>query len=180
MNAQELFLKDGSSAKVWYCSECRMVKKTEDEAERCCKKHDCRICGEPVDSPNWMVHRECKRSETIDRAQKMEAWDGWVYCEGLGNDFFESMDALMQEAFDSDAELPEYVFICKPIQFKAPDIEDIIAQCLSDHYEDAYDAINSKSYTILSRALSEFEKANSHIVSYEPVLTKMVKVPNAA
>ena len=179
MNAQELFHSDGNSAQVWYCSECRMVKSTQASAEQCCKKNDCRICGEPVDTPHWMVHPKCRKNEQIERAKKLEAWDGLVYLEGFGSEYFSGIEELLQAAFDEDVELPEYVFICKPIPFKTPDIEGLISECLEGHYEDAYDAIDSKSYTKLSIALDEFRMANQHIVSYEPDFTKMVLVREA-
>jgi len=177
MNAQGLFKADGSSAEVWYCGECKIVRKTEKEAEECCKKHNCRICGSPVDTLHRIVHPECKRQETIEKAQKLESWDGWVYWEGIEGEYFDSIDDLL-EAFEDNHchDIPEFVFTCKPIHFRAPDVEDLIAGCLDGHYEDAYDAINKASYRQLSEALSKFEKDNSHIVSYEPDFTKMVRV----
>ena len=44
MNAQELFLGDGRSAGVWYCGDCRIVARAQDDAQRCCAPRLCE-CG---------------------------------------------------------------------------------------------------------------------------------------
>lgn len=176
MNAKKLFISDGVPAGIWYCGECRNVAKTQEQAEDCCKKLDCRICGKPCDYPYWRVHTECKKQEAMAKADKLEAWDWWVYLEGAGKEYFENVGELLEELENDEQEIPEFVFICQPIHFKAPDIEDLIADCLSGHYDDAYDAINNESYMQLESALEDFQRANSHIISYEPDYTKMVRV----
>ena len=178
MNAKELFISEGAPAGIWFCGECRNVAKTQSQAEECCKKYECRICGEPVEKQFWTVHPECRRNEQIERAEKLDAWDGWVYLEGFYHEFFESVGALVDEIKnDGEVKTPEYVFICKPIQFHAPSVDRIIEWSCDDHYEDASEHI--KGEVELSLALQRFEAANHHIISYEPDFTKMVRVREA-
>ena len=177
MNAQELFFSNGLSAEIWFCSACKKIAKTKDQAAQCCKKNNCRICGEPVDTPHWVVHRGCSRNEQIEKAEKLESWDDWVYLEGFSSEYFVSVGDLLDELEnDGGVEIPEYVFVCKPIPFRTPDIEDLINNCLDGHYDDAYDNIAPKSYAALSDALDAFRLANRHIVSYEPDFTKMAQI----
>lgn len=178
MNAKELFISEGAPAGIWFCGECRNVAKTQSQAEECCKKLDCRICGEPVEQQFWMVHPECRRNEQIERAEKIESWDGWVYLEGFYHEFFESVGSLLDEIKnDGEVKTPEYVFICKPVNFRAPDVDRIIEWSCDDHHESAADSIQGDEQ--LAEALKDFEDINCHVISYEPDFTKMVRVREA-
>lgn len=93
MNATELFLPDGKSAKVWMCDKCgRLFTRqyqpigdgqgktytpderdqfAERQAERCCN-HVCKVCGDKAFS-DWQVYcRKCLDAEQQERLRKRE------------------------------------------------------------------------------------------------------------
>jgi len=121
-----------------------------------------------------MVHRDCAEKERVEKAEKLEAWGGWVYLEGIGSEYFPSVEDLLDVLEDDGEETPEFAFICKPIQFHAPSAERIIEWACEDHYDEASERI--KGEAPLSRALQEFERKNRHIVSYEPDYKRMVRL----
>ncbi|MFH0995785.1 MAG: hypothetical protein V1844_09855 [Pseudomonadota bacterium] len=176
MNAKELFISEGAPAGIWFCSECRNVAKTQSQAEDCCKKHDCRFCGKPVDEKHRLVHRICAEQDTIAKAEKLEAWDGYIYLEGVGKEYFESIGELLDEHDIDGIPAPEYVFICSSIPFTAPDIDKINDWVCDEHDSDAVDCLWGVEE--LSEALKNFESINQHIIRYEPDFTKMVRIRN--
>lgn len=103
MNAQELFVKKEvcketysqiiyDSAQVYYCSKCKFVKKTKEEAEKCCNfYYDCRICGQKSEREHYLLCNKCdkiekakKEKELFDKAEKIniEDYKGMFYFDG--------------------------------------------------------------------------------------------------
>ena len=71
MNASELFLASGKSAGVWYCTECKLVRRTQEEAEACCAPYECNMCG--CELPRKMFRTRCSECIEKTRVAKMQA-----------------------------------------------------------------------------------------------------------
>jgi len=113
--------------------------------------------------------------ETLETAEKLETWDGWVYCEGIGREFFPCIEELLEEEGDEHAELPEFAFVCSPIRMRVPTVADIVEQACEYLHEDASDNIAGDDE--LEEALRVFAQANEHVVSYEPDWKRAVRIP---
>lgn len=179
MNALELFHKDGGSAGVFYCGECRCVKRTQDEAEQCCKPYTCSKCG-VVTEKYWTICNGCrskKRQEEerarFEAAEKIDAdaYEGWLYCDGIAGSnegFFEDLETLIDLCCDAEVK-PEYAWACNPQHFAVLDIDDILQRIEEDGdaYED-FDARDMNGIPELEKALVAFNEANIGVVSYSP------------
>ena len=176
MNATELFVKEGKSAGIYFCGQCRCVSRTQAEAEQCCKPYACDKCGKEIlryhtrcdDCHN--VERARVERERFDKAEKLTEWTGWVYCEGLGfrDGFFESIAELSDEEG-----LPEYVWTCTPDHFVHADVSDITERIADQAYED-WDPDELNGLEELRAALDKFNEANKDAISYSPDYTKAV------
>ena len=218
MNAEPLYLKtfngvekytydefvDGvwkfKPTNVWYCSNCKSVYQSEQDANNCC---NCYYCKTLVDGKNnndknkslFSYHAKCwdeeqcrSRLETrqfrFEKAIKIDAknYNGWVYHEGSGYNegFFESIEDFIDwwyceyENMDGklEQELPDYVWACNEVQFSAPDFERIIEWSCEDKWEDMPNYINGKKE--LQEALDKFQEANKDLKSYDPDFTRAI------
>lgn len=187
MNAQELFLKDGRPSGVFFCGECRLTRRTEEEAERCCGPYKCEDCGVDVDRkrfrtvcPDCEAKRQAARERMqFDKARKIEYDGGWVYWEGIGQNYFESLEDLLEQIEDEELEKPEYVWACKSIQFARLHLSSVLEQIEScgDAYED-FDSDDLHGISVLAAAINEFNELNKDIVSYQPDYTKAIILKN--
>lgn len=185
MNATELFLKDGKSAGIFYCEKCRCVAGSQVLAEQCCKNYLCSKCGKDVGSRSWLVCDACRASEEtanerehFEKAEKLTAWDGWVYCnEGTGHEgFSESLSAFYDhwaDDHDEGGSLPKYVWACKSHKFVTADFDDIMEHIEENGYED-FDSRTLSGLAELKAALKTFEDANAGVLSYSPDYTKAI------
>ena len=169
MNAQELFSKNGFSVHVWYCLSCGVVSKEKEVAENCCKRSNCRYCGEPVEEQHWLAHQACIEKNKIEKAEKLGTWDGWVVYE---DKYYTSVDELIEELEDNKDSIPEYVFICKKKPFPAINIEHLIESIEENSYEGIIDSL--VGLDALTEAVNAFNENNKDLVSYLPDKTKMV------
>jgi len=188
MNATELFVKEGKSAGIYFCGQCRCVARTQEEAERCCKPYACDKCGKEI----LRYHTRCNdcdnterariERERFDKAEKLTEWIGWVYCEGLGfrDGFFESITELFDALADEESGLPEYVWTwpeyvwtCTPDRFVHADVSDITDRMADQAYED-WDPADLNGLEELKAALDKFNEANKDAISYSPDYTKAV------
>lgn len=182
MNATELFLADQRSAGIYFCSECRHVKRTAEEANACCGPYTCSYCG--VDVPRKNFRTACPdciaKNEVIKEAARFEAakkvtdHDGWIYAEGIGyNDgFFEDVAALaewIEGEDDPELQMPAYVWTCDAIHFAQVSIAAITEHIVDngDAYED-FEADDLHGLDKLEAAIVEFNQANAAIVSWQP------------
>ena len=186
MNATELFLKDGKSAGIFFCGECRRVAPTQDIAVDCCQTYRCRECGKDTGAHHYTVCEDCRRkardakeAERFAKAEKLTAWDGWVYCEGRGfqDGFFPTLGDLMDD-LDDDTEGDEapaitYAWTCQPTQFVRASLSDITERVADEAYED-FDVDELAGLKELSDAIVKFNKANEDRVSYAPDYAKAV------
>lgn len=174
MNAKDLFLSDGKSAGVFYCSQCRIVHREIESAESCCRPNKC-ACGADCEKyytlcPTCRVNQETEREAAkFSTAEKVTSWDGWVYCEGLGNEgFAQCVEELMEFADDPDGVLPAYVWTCDPVQFAHASVGDILRHIEEDgeSYED-FDARTLDGIPELEKAIEAFNTANEKVVSHQ-------------
>ena len=170
MNAQELFLENGNSAHVWYCSDCKIVATDKERVDNCCKRNNCKYCGKLVEEKHWLEHRECIESNKIEKAEKLDTWDDWVY---YNDKYYSNISELIEELQEDEEEIPEYVYVCKIIPFPKIQIDDLLEEIGENSYEGIEDDLHKVDD--LSESIDYFNEMNEHLVSYFPDETKMVK-----
>ena len=178
MNAQELFLKDGKSAGVYYCENCKLVSKTLAEADDCCSPDKCQTCGAEAERYR-MFCNSCQRKKEhaaemsrFAKAEKLTQFDGHIV---NGDKFYESV-ADMLDDIDDPAYIPEYVWATKPCNFINLNIEDVLDMAITadEAYEDFDESLSGVDE--LKHAIAYFNEANRHHISYIPDYTKAVLV----
>jgi hypothetical protein len=180
MNATELFHSDGKTAGIFYCGTCRVVHRTEAQANSCCAPKACKKCGVEMPDRYQTTCYECRlealrqrEADRFEKATKITEWDGWVYCDGTGKDgFSESLEDLL----DSCDEPPEYVWSCKAQRIVNIDVTRI----LETYDEDGYDGYRNDLVGLpeFEAAVSAFCETNKHVVSYTPDYSIAVLVEN--
>ena len=182
MNATELFLADGRNAGIFFCAECRNMKRTETEAAECCAPYKCTYCGTEIPRKNYRTacpdcieakERE-KEAARFAAAEKVEAWDGWLYSDGYGNSegFFRELCELrewIESESDEGTEMPEHVWTCDEIRFASVSIQEVTERIADsgEAYED-FDVDDLHGLDELEAALEAFNRANESVVSYRP------------
>lgn len=187
MNAQELFHASGKPTGIFHCEKCRIVHRTKEMADACCDPK-CGICGVTVG--NYSVYcdacvkkrEEEREAERYAKAEKLETWDGWVYCEGYGyqDGYFDSIDSLL-ECLDESADeegfvRPTYAWCCEPDQIVRASFDSIID---SIEFAEGQDASDLEGVKELQAALDAFNKANESVVTYSADYKKAVAIPAA-
>lgn len=184
MKAIQLFVGKADSFEptgVWFCDKCKVVHRSEREANQCCLNYQCNRCNQDTGSRMWLVCEECRKKEELqkekarfDKAEKLTVWDDWVYCEGHGRDgYCESLDELKDECESEGWELPEYVWACEAKRFVQADLSDITQRISEDGPED-WDSEDLEGLEELKAALAVFNAANIEKVAYWPDYTKAV------
>ena len=100
----------------------------------------------------------------------MTTWDGWIFD---GNDFYESVEDMLDMLDGDGRESPEYVWSCKPDYFVKADVGDITEQMADRAYED-WDPETLNGLDELKVALDRFNEANKHVCSYSPDYSKAI------
>ena len=196
MNATELLERGGASSGVFRCSKCKRVWTDSHCAERCCL---CSFCNEPTNenpgSAYYFTHRVCREKQDagslakrIDKAVKLETWDGWVCNEGAGggpNDgYASSMEELIEHLEEkiADGDLdhedwPQWVFVCESKNLPEVDIHNILDVIGDEMFEDWDEHLVGVEK--LEAALKEFNTANKGLMSYIIDYKRVVRVPPA-
>lgn len=178
MNAIELYHQDGKSACVFYCAQCRHVKRTKEEADKCCEPTKCQYCGKETGRQYSFACDSCdrenqakKEADRFEKAKKLTEWDGWVYLDGTGRDgYSESLSDFWdnwENDHDEDDKKPAYVWACKKDHFAVVDVSDITERIADDGYDD-FDVDDLNGLDDLKAAIEKFNEANRDVVSYEP------------
>ena len=176
---------DGTEVSIWACGKCGYVRNGEENAKNCCT---CSTCGKELKHGAFGDCDDCRRrkwaereAERIDKAEKLETWDGWVFYDGAanGNDgYFESLDDLIDwlegEGIKPE-NWPEYVFCCKVVPFPAVDLDDIVDRIM-DELPEGYEREHLVGLDLLEEAINDFNESNKHLISYKPDYTKVVRV----
>lgn len=146
MNATELHaLKDGECkpAGCWYCGECRIVKRTQQEAEECCSPRLCRHCGKAIEKAyhlacdacikdQWKKDAEEKRlarmakAKRCDPAENVDCW----YDDDSNKYLFGELEEVLCD-YEEGTE-PEVLYFCRAqkLTLDATDILDRIEESL--------------------------------------------------
>lgn len=199
MDAFNLLLPDGSPSKVWVCGACRLTCPDEAGARQCCTLIPCDLCGEPTESKYRLGyerahHVACERRdrarkdmERIERAEKLESWDGPVWADGhrgdMGDGYFSSLGSLVDhlvDEFDPDDHdrigwWPEWVYVCD-VRHPFIDVGDVLENVLDDGWEDM-DEDNLNGVKELAAAIKAFNEANKSVNIYDADMGRVVRVP---
>lgn len=182
MNARELFNWWGASAGIFFCSECRSVKRTGCEAEECCRPYVCK-CGVELPRKEYrLTCRACEeKKEAAKELAKFEAaekidesvYDGWVYD---GDEYYGDIDAW-REHFEEEvrfsdeveAPIPDYVWACFPHQLVSVSLREILGGIEDNAELEEFEAGDEcKGTEELEKALEAFNEANKELQSYSP------------
>lgn len=178
MNSIELYHQDGTSSGVFYCTKCRCVNRSKEEADKCCEPTKCQHCGAETGIRFYLTCEKCERAnrakleaDRFEKAKKLTEWDGWVYLEGTGSDgYSESLDDFWDNWENDHAEgdeKPKYVWSCKKNHFAVADVSDITDRICESAYSD-FDPDDLNGLDDLKAAIDKFNEANKDVVSYEP------------
>jgi len=177
MSAIELHHADGKTAGIFYCSQCRIVARTKEEAEFCHGERICE-CGKKIESihsrqskcsecdgKEWKEKERKREAERFEVATKIKAADYKGEHVYLGDKYYDSVEDAIDEYLDGQE--PEYVWACKDKQLPEVDLEDVTCNLLDNMWEDAeVDDLNGIDE--LEAALKAFNEANKSIQLWEP------------
>lgn len=156
----------GERPNAYACNTCGRCYFHRDSAESCCKAFFCKVCGIKTQK-----HLEfCRKHfelEVLKTAPKVEAttYTGHVYAEGIGEEYFENLDELLEYCDCEDVPVPAYVYTCIAEKWQGVDSHWAIADLDENHYDDAYEDI--VDYKELVKFLEDWN-AKQTIVSYSP------------
>lgn len=183
MDAQELYLKDGRSAGVYYCAQCKRVSRTEEEAERCCSPNVC-ACGAEC----TRYYTSCKAcidrkgaedtAALVAKARKVPAheWDDPVWPDG--SDGFASVAEALDHYDGEDEEMPWPVWGTREDRMRLG-AEAIIDHATEEMYEGARDQIRDDAVrelqTLLDGWLAKHAPRPGYIEDSSIVITE---IPN--
>jgi hypothetical protein len=195
MNAFQLFKEDGTGAGIWACAQCGSLyggvrdttRSGPSIAEACCTPRKC-DCGEPAERHRTACaaciaqHEAEREAERLAAAEKLDAWDGWVYWDAANHNdgYFNSLGQLLDwhEEQVADGEtappLPEFVFVCRATPACTLDADDLIERATEDAFEDAADQVQGREE--LAAACAAFNEANAGLLSYTPDFKRAVRV----
>lgn len=199
MNAIELHHKDGRTAGVYYCSECKCVARTIEQATKCCSPYKCTGCGVELPRKNYRTAcPKCEAEKEREReaacfaaAEKVTEWEGWLYSNevpGYNDGYYANIGELMGFVADNtpDAEelaeldedelseipnLPVYLWTCDEKRFATASLDSIMENISDRGYED-FDTADLKGTEALGAAIDAFNAANAGLVSYSPNYNK--------
>ena len=174
MKPQELFLKDGKSAGVFYCSNCKCVNKTKEGADGCCR---CSRCEEKPTAKNSCMCMECRtiwQRESTEQNNAKEAAALAVAelvkrCEYFwyNDKMYSEVDSLIDDCECEGCSIPEYAFVMKPVYFKGFSLEGMFDDENENNMCEDLD-IRDKLVGIeqLMRAMGTFNIENKNSIIY--------------
>ena len=169
MNAIPLFTENGHPTNISYCDVC-LKPNIHDVAENCCKKGVCKQCGgETISIFNEKCY-DCRDKDQMDKAEKLENWDGPVV---LNDSYYATLEDLID--CNEIEKLPEFVYIAENENIPKLDTEDILERFCEDLYEDAYNNLNG--VTEFEKAVNTFNKANEGNTFWIESMKKAARVP---
>jgi hypothetical protein len=176
MSAVELYKADGTTAGIFFCSQCRIVHRSQEEAEWCHGEKLC-SCGKKItqgyyqrkcnecDSKEWKEKERKKESERFEAATKIteaEYKGEHVYC---GDKYYDSVEDAIDQYLEGQE--PEYVWACIDKSLPSVDVEDVTSNLLDNMWDDA-DVSDLYGVDELEAALKAFNEANKGIQLWEP------------
>lgn len=178
MNATELYLKDGRPTGVYFCSVCRGTYRDKEPAEECCSLHKkCVGCGELISRKSPKIacpacvakKRDAQEQERFNKAAKVSEWDGMIYSEGHGGEYFHDLDEFVEWMMDESLDLPEYVWTCDQQRVVDVDVSVIVNHIGdSELAPDDFDEEDLNGLDELQGAIIKFNSLNEDFVTYTP------------
>jgi len=173
--AIELYKKDGSTAGIYYCSECRVVHATKEQAEQCHGERIC-ACGQKLSS---RYRNECDKcwyekskkesaEKELARFEKANKISEGEYQGGMVNDgdnFYEDVEEAIDKYLEGQE--PEYVWACKDVGVPLVNSDSIVENMLENMWEDA-DSSDLNGLDELDVAIKKFNEANKSIAVWQP------------
>lgn len=166
-DAKELFLADGKSAGVWYCTTCRLVKRTEAEADKCCRPWVCENCGKESQKYHTLctncdnLRREAAKERRLADAELVEDYDGWICSQdaiGPMDGYFRSVEEFIDYCEDEEIEIPEFVHCCRPHHITVR-VEDALSRLEDEGWEGMTEHLVGEKELIM--AIDAFNIANA-------------------
>ena len=187
-HAVELYKKDGTSAGIFFCSQCRIVHPTQAQAEWCHGERLCscgnkikqgyslRKCGE-CETKEFRAKEEAKENERFEEATKIsesEYRGAHVYC---GDSYYESVEEAVDQFLEGQE--PEYVWACRDHGIPTVDIEEATCNIIDNMWDDA-EVSDLNGVEELEAALATFNEANKSIQIWEPDYSTAILVQKKA
>lgn len=174
--AVELFKQDGTTAGIFYCSQCRIVHRDKEEAIWC---HGERLCSCGKKITQGYFQRECsdcdyktRKSEEnakevarFEKAAKIRASEyagEMVYC---ADHYYESVEDAIDQYIEGQH--PEYVWACRDEGVRKIDLDDATCNVVENMWEDA-ELSDLNGIEELETALNAFNEANAGIKVWYP------------
>jgi hypothetical protein len=189
MGAVELYKQDGSTAGIFYCSQCRIVYRTKEDAEWCHGDKLCG-CGKKIESiySRQSKCRDCDSLELKEKERKREAerfeaaikikaadYSGeHVYC---GDSYYDSVEDAIDQFLEGQE--PDYIWACKDNSLPTVDLEDVTCNLLDNMWEDA-DTSDLNGIDELEAALTAFNEANKSVLVWGPDYSTAILVNRIA
>lgn len=144
----ELVVKGGDAEKIVAvaCGKCRVVRIDRATAERCCKLHDCDLCGATCERP-WTRCAKCrqterdkdyarKRAKAFNAANKVLAKD-YPHDQVCLSFWPDESDYYVLGEWDDEPDEHPWVWGCTPMPWPRPMMDDIMSNLLDDFPERA-------------------------------------------
>lgn len=175
MAAIELYKADGTTAGVFYCSQCRIIHHTQEQADWCHGERLC-ACGKKIeqgyrvricrdcDALEWKEKTRQQEAERFEAATKVPAseYTGNHVCDC--DKFYDSVEEAIDQYLEGQK--PEYVWGCQPRKLPYIDLEDVTSNLLDNMWEDA-DLSDLNGIEELEVALKAFNEANESLNMWE-------------
>lgn len=173
------------------CRQCRSFygngPQAPELARFCCtQRHRCQECGELTGfhaihcDACWRKQEAQREAERMAKAERIPLadYDGPVFVDGLGREFFEDIGALRDHLDDEHAEdwrahWPKAVWACTE-QRIVQGILDAALRNLSDAAYEDWDADRLQGVEALGAACAAFEELNKEQVSWAPDFKRLV------
>lgn len=124
MKVIELYSKDGKSTEIYYCSACKCVHRTKEEADCCCR---CNMCKKELRA-GYKIHCEsCSKIYNEEQDRLLQEKEKAVFDKATeATDFeyvwhnesiYEDLESIIDDCESVGLEPPEFVFAMKKVFF---------------------------------------------------------------
>jgi hypothetical protein len=168
----------------WSCVHCgHFWGQDERMARYCCATTFPCECGKARYDKGYTACKECSRTrreqadrEALEKAEIVENYEGWVYCEALeshNNGYFRSAEELALYCHEFDESMPGFAFCCDEDSFSL-DLDRALENECDDHHEDMRDHL--RGVDELQAAVDEFNNLNSKQITYNADMRRKVRI----
>lgn len=177
MKAFELYTKEGKQTGVFCCGECKIVHRTQKDAESCCVCADCgvntrleykTVCGDCSKKRYAKQQAEAiqKEVEILNKAVEVTEWQYVWFNEKMYSD----LESLIDDCGIEENVIPEFVHLMKPIMFTGFQIDRLLDEYTENIMVDDIDSNEVErlliGYAELKKAVCKFNDSNKSIIIY--------------